>query len=468
VSRSVSGGAVKLAVELSSQGNENALSFSLSFDPAVLRNPRATPGVDGSTAQLNINTSQASAGRLGLLLALPSGQSFAVGDRELLLVDFDVMPSVEATTIDFSDQPIPREILDIGTNSLAATWTPATINLPVGYEADVAPRPFGSRDGTITIEDWIQAGRFIAVLDTPQTASNEFQRIDCSPRACGDGRLSLADWVQAGRYAAGFDTVTAACGPNNVITDLSAYTTQNSTSARMISAQNDTFISGQNGSLLITLAADGSENAFGFSLNYDADLLTFLNVSLGANATDATLYVNDRNKSNGRIGVILALPAGQIFSINDRQLLLVNFAAKPNTNIVTTVTFDDAVIVREAVDVDANTLPTAWSAATITIQTPTAIEGTDHGLPASFELGQNYPNPFNPSTSISFAVPHASRVTIKVFNLLGKEVATLVDQTFAAGRFQTTWDAVDMESGVYFYRMQAEGFVKIRKLLLVQ
>ncbi len=468
VSRSVSGGALQLAVELSSQGNENALSFSLSFDPAVLGNPSATPGVDAGTAQLNVNMSQANIGRLGFLLALPTGQSFTVGDRELLLVDFDVMPSVEATTIDFSDQPIPREILDISTNSLAATWTPATINLPVGYEADVAPRPFGSRDGTITIEDWIQAGRFIAVLDTPQTASNEFQRLDCAPRACGDGRLSLADWVQAGRYAAGFDTVTAACGPQNAIAGLSAYTTQNSTSARMISAQNDTFISGQNGSLLITLAADGSENAFGFSLNYDANLLTFLNVSLGANATNATLYVNDRDKSNGRIGVILALPAGQIFSINDHQLLLVNFAAKPNTNIVTTVTFDDAVIMREAVDVEANTLQTSWSSATITIQTPTAVEENDHEIPASFELGQNYPNPFNPSTSISFAVPHASRVTITVFNLLGNEVATLVDQTFAAGRYQASWHAKGMESGVYFYRMQAEGFVKIRKLLLVQ
>lgn len=469
VSRSVSGNSLRLAVELSSHGNENALSFSLSFDPAILSNPRATQGVDAGTAQLNVNTSQAAAGRLGLLLALPSGQSFTVGDRELLLVDFDVMPSVEATTIDFSDQPIPREILDTSTNSLAATWTPATINLPVGYEADVAPRPFGSRDGTVDLDDWIQSGRFIAVLDTPQTASNEFQRLDCSPRACGDGRLSLADWVQAGRYAAGFDTVTAACGPNNAIAGLSAYTTQNSTSARMISAQNDTFISGQNGSLIINLAADGSENAFGFSLNYDANLLTFLNVSLGANATDATLHINDRHKANGRIGIIMALPAGQIFSINDRQLLSVNFAAKPNTNIVTTVTFDDAVIMREAVDVEANTLQTSWSSATITIQTPpTTVEETEHEIPASFELGQNYPNPFNPSTSISFATPHASRVTIKVFNLLGKEVATLVDQTFAAGRFQTTWDAVDMESGVYFYRMQAEGFVKIRKLLLVQ
>lgn len=111
VSRSVSGSAVKLAVELSSQGNENALSFSLSFDPAILSNPWATQGVDAGTAQLNVNTSQAATGRLGILLALPSGQSFAVGDRELVIVDFDVMPSVEATTIDFGDQPIAREIL---------------------------------------------------------------------------------------------------------------------------------------------------------------------------------------------------------------------------------------------------------------------------------------------------------------------------------------------------------------------
>ncbi len=82
-----------------------------------------------------------------------------------------------------------------------------------GYESDVSPRPSGTNNGTITIADWVQVGRFVAGLETG-SAGGEFQRADSAPRETfGDGRLSIADWVQAGRYAAGLDPVTAAGGP---------------------------------------------------------------------------------------------------------------------------------------------------------------------------------------------------------------------------------------------------------------
>jgi 5'-nucleotidase / UDP-sugar diphosphatase len=86
--------------------------------------------------------------------------------------------------------------------------------------------------------------------------------------------------------------------------------------------------------------------------------------------------------------------------------------------------------------------------------------GADDGMglvPRQMELQGNYPNPFNPSTTISYALPYASHVTITVFNSLGQEVATLVDGTVGAGTHAVRWNAASAASGVYFYRMAAAG-----------
>ncbi len=92
----------------------------------------------------------------------------------------------------------------------------------------------------------------------------------------------------------------------------------------------------------------------------------------------------------------------------------------------------------------------------------------DAGTPKIFELSQNYPNPFNPTTVISYQLPVASEVSIKVFDMLGREVATLVSERQEAGRYQVTFNAASLSSSVYFYRLQAGNFVQTRKMLLVK
>jgi hypothetical protein len=84
------------------------------------------------------------------------------------------------------------------------------------------------------------------------------------------------------------------------------------------------------------------------------------------------------------------------------------------------------------------------------------------GVPASYALGQNYPNPFNPSTRIDFSLPVAGTATMKIFNLLGQEVVTLVNGPLASGTHETVWDGRDaagrvLSSGVYFYRLEVKG-----------
>jgi hypothetical protein len=89
-------------------------------------------------------------------------------------------------------------------------------------------------------------------------------------------------------------------------------------------------------------------------------------------------------------------------------------------------------------------------------------------LPTKFALEQNYPNPFNPSTTIEFALPKSVHTTFKVFDLLGREVATLVDEQLPAGSYKREWHAQGMASGVYLYRLQAEEYVETKKLLFLR
>jgi hypothetical protein len=101
-----------------------------------------------------------------------------------------------------------------------------------------------------------------------------------------------------------------------------------------------------------------------------------------------------------------------------------------------------------------------------TIRT-TFIEQSGSGIPTAFALDQNYPNPFNPATTIHFALPSAGLVSLKVFDLLGREVATLVSQELGAGYFTVKWQA-DVPSGMYVYRIQAGDFVQAKKMTLLR
>ena len=94
-------------------------------------------------------------------------------------------------------------------------------------------------------------------------------------------------------------------------------------------------------------------------------------------------------------------------------------------------------------------------------------ENRSHEIPRDFLLYQNYPNPFNPSTTIYYQLPQAAHITLKVYNTLGAEVATLVSEFQNAGFYQVRWNA-KAPSGIYFYRLQAGSYVQTRKLILLR
>ncbi len=98
----------------------------------------------------------------------------------------------------------------------------------------------------------------------------------------------------------------------------------------------------------------------------------------------------------------------------------------------------------------------------------TGVKGDNDAVVESFELGQNYPNPFNPSTTITYQIPENSFVSIKVYDVLGKEVATLVNQEKSKGTYEVNFDASKLSSGFYLYTMSVGKFVESKKMILMK
>lgn len=104
---------------------------------------------------------------------------------------------------------------------------------------------------------------------------------------------------------------------------------------------------------------------------------------------------------------------------------------------------------------------------TIIVQNPVGVQDDDI-VADHFELEQNFPNPFNPSTRISYSVLNASFISLKVYDILGNEVATLVNEEKPAGDYQLNFDALTLTGGVYFYQLTSNSFVDTKKMILLK
>ena len=96
------------------------------------------------------------------------------------------------------------------------------------------------------------------------------------------------------------------------------------------------------------------------------------------------------------------------------------------------------------------------------------VNNSTSTLPGKYSLEQNYPNPFNPSTSIKYSIPKAGQVKLNVYSVTGKLVANLVDEFKTAGNYTVNFNAVNLASGVYFYRLSSGSFVENKKMILVK
>ena len=98
----------------------------------------------------------------------------------------------------------------------------------------------------------------------------------------------------------------------------------------------------------------------------------------------------------------------------------------------------------------------------------TDVEDITETLPTVYSLDQNYPNPFNPATMINFSVPKEEFVTLNVYNSIGQQVATLVNESKTAGTYRVDFNAANLSSGIYFYKITAGNFTETKKMILMK
>ena len=116
---------------------------------------------------------------------------------------------------------------------------------------------------------------------------------------------------------------------------------------------------------------------------------------------------------------------------------------------------------------ETNIINVIW---VMNIDAATSVEG--ESLPIEFSLSQNYPNPFNPLTVIRYSIPagtrHAVSVQLRIYDILGNEVATLVNEQQSPGYYERTWNAIDISSGIYFYKLECGNYREIKKMILLK
>ena len=103
---------------------------------------------------------------------------------------------------------------------------------------------------------------------------------------------------------------------------------------------------------------------------------------------------------------------------------------------------------------------------------PVSVVSEGNDLPVEYKLFDNYPNPFNPSTKIRYSISSGTSTTnfvqLKIYDILGRQVASLVNETKAPGNYEVTFDARNLSSGVYFYMLKAGNFVQTKKMILIR
>jgi hypothetical protein len=371
-STNVMGGVpLTLPVLFGAHGNENALSFSMSFNTQQLTYASIDLGSGAADATLFPNTSQIPNGRLGVTMQLPAGETFVPGTQEVARVTFlsSFATNTPVTTpVNFTNQPVARAVFDVHGIKLATNFIGGSVTLTVSdFEADVTPRTNG--DHSLDIFDWNQVGRFVAGLDTVSNAS-EFQRADCAPKSTsGDGQLKVTDWVQAGRYGAVIDTPSVFGGPNALVTPVTL-----TGGPRTITVTGGIGVKGLNFTVPVILQSQGDETAVGLSVNFDPTLLKYVSTAKGSADGSATLLLNTNQAASGTVGVLLALQSGTSFT-NGTQSEIAKFtftALNTTTNGIVAPT--NGPVLLAISDTSANELPAIYTNSAVTINPPPTLD----------------------------------------------------------------------------------------------
>jgi hypothetical protein len=349
-SSALAGEFVDLPITVGAIGAENAFSFTIAYDPAMLEFDRLQPvgAMQGSYMDLN----DAVPGEVGAFLLLPIAQSLEAGIQELATVRFRLKETAAGSAaVSFTDTPIFRMVADPIAQLLPHIWYDGEIEvISIGYEGDVSPR--NHPDGELTASDRAQIMRY--ALNKDQILfGTEFQRADCAPIATrGDGKLNLLDALIANRYIGGLEPLKEAGGPTEPEPEApAAAMAMSSWSAGEMSAiglSGSGLVSlgasvGQRGELLdVPVRVDGSGNvaALSFSLSFDPNELSFLGATPAPVAAAGLGLLNTQQAPSGLVAYALQLPEGTTLPAGEVVVLNLHFrVSKGASEVVTPLQF---------------------------------------------------------------------------------------------------------------------------------
>jgi hypothetical protein len=377
-------GVVDVPLELTAGGRENALGFSLAFDPGVLSFVSAVPRNDAQGAALIVNDSQGAAGQIGIALALPANQVFTNGVRTVLTLRFGVgqAPLSALTVLQMQGKPVPMQVSDAQANLLDALFESGSVLLISGIEGDV------NGDSAVTATDVTKIGRMVAGLDVELDAGI-LQRADCAPLSTGgDGFLGIDDWVQAARFASGLDPKQPAAGPVPVAVSNATHGTTGPNVALLTDSPitqvrivNSTLL-GEAPAVSIELQATGKESAVGFTLNFDPSQLLVEGVTSGTVPASSLVMVNSDQSSGGKIGVLVALPAGMTFQPGTTELVTLQVAPTVQGTSGGAFGFGSQIVAEEVsdayggkLDVDFVSNVVSWAAVASRVRSVRVLSG---------------------------------------------------------------------------------------------
>lgn len=249
--------------------------------------------------------------------------------------------------------------------------------------------------------------------------------------------------------------------------------------ANRIYALKDTIAVPDTGTITIKMDNSVPVNGLNLIIQFDSTLIRFLNIkpagrALAPNGVGSHLFAADK------VSLIWYRPNAKQINAGSGRIFEITYVANDSLIKADTTT---QLIFYQGLVADSNlaVIPFEYINGSIRIkyEGPVAVENRPT-LPTRFEIFQNYPNPFNPTTTIRYALPMLSDLSLKVYDLMGREVTTLVDEIQSAGFKTVLWNATDhngrqVATGVYFYRLEATrigskkpSFVQVRRMLLVK
>ncbi len=239
---------------------------------------------------------------------------------------------------------------------------------------------------------------------------------------------------------------------------------------------------GEQGYIRILCSANIPLAGLRVPIKLESTSITIDSVVFSSLVPPSLFNVYSQLSNSNRRGFVQVLPpiSGSVptFYAYDDEIFRIYYRVAPNSSDISVVVdtfynrFYDAghwlTDEIEASDALGNRILPDFQKGFIWIQQKTDVESDDNAVPTDFTLEQNYPNPFNPSTTIVYSIPKDGRVTLEIFDILGRRLETPIDEKVAAGQHRLVWSAESEPSGLYFYRLTHSGGSILRKMAIVK